>query len=178
MVGIFIMTTDIVIYSKKIPLTQEKLAIVSYWWYAFLVQFKWFAWKSTNNEYYVRMNGPTINGKRSTIYMHNFVSHIKRPDHKNRNGLDNTESNLRPSTPSQNGANRRVKNNGHSKYLGVSWNNNNKKWVVAIRKDGKGHCLGSFINENEAGKAYDKKAIEFHGEYANLNFPINFTQVY
>jgi TPR repeat protein len=63
-----------------------------------------------------------------------------------------------------------------STYRGVSWNKRVNKWVANIRSDGKKRHLGSFEDEEEAAKAYDKAARAHHGEKAQrfrmqLNFP-------
>lgn len=39
-----------------------------------------------------------------------------------------------------------------SKFVGVSWNRKNQKWVVQICIDGKQIYLGSFIEEDEVGQ--------------------------
>lgn len=43
-----------------------------------------------------------------------------------------------------------------SKYIGVSWNKNSNKWNCKGRIRGKQHYIGSFIDEEEAGLAYQK----------------------
>jgi hypothetical protein len=58
-----------------------------------------------------------------------------------------------------------------SKYRGVSWYKRDSKWKAQIECDGKNHHLGSFEDEKEAAKAYDRAARTHHGETAQLNLP-------
>lgn len=78
-------------------------------------------------------------------------------------------SNCRWVTPQQNAMNRRGNKNTTSRYKGVYLQKKSGKWLSAIKKDGKKFFIGSFIFENEAALAYNKKAVELFGEYANLN---------
>lgn len=57
-----------------------------------------------------------------------------------------------------------------SRYKGVDWAKDMKRWRVRILVNGKRIYLGSFDDEIEAAKAYDIAAKEYHGEYASLNF--------
>jgi len=83
---------------------------------------------------------------------------------------DNHIENLRPTT---NGANvqKSTKVNGNSKYRGVRWRPNNKKWVARARLNYKLYHLGYFTNEVEAALAYDEFIISHRDEHSFLNFP-------
>ena len=54
-----------------------------------------------------------------------------------------------------------------SKYVGVSWHKQGKKWNSAIRIDGKSKNLGLYHDEKEAARIYDEQA-------ALLGKPVNF----
>ncbi len=153
---------------KEIQLTQGKVAIVDDADFEFLNQWKWCAWcanKSTNVFYAKRTN--------KGILMHRVIMAITNPeiliDHKDLNGLNNQRNNLRTCTRGQNSMNRSSKKNSTSKYLGVSFDKRTKKWVVQIDHNSKHYFAGRFAIETEAALAYNKKAIELHGEFANLN---------
>lgn len=91
-------------------------------------------------------------------------------DHEDRNTRDSRIENLRVATNSQNNQNMTPKG-GTSKYVGVYWNPNRKKWYAQIKINGKPQHVGVFTVEKQAAKARDKKAIELHGAFAVLNFP-------
>jgi hypothetical protein len=58
-----------------------------------------------------------------------------------------------------------------SQYVGVNFHKRHQKWCANICYDKKLRYLGSFSSEEDAARAYDKKALELFGENANLNFP-------
>ncbi|HQI28525.1 MAG TPA: AP2/ERF family transcription factor, partial [Sedimentisphaerales bacterium] len=89
-------------------------------------------------------------------------------DHKNRYGLDNRRINLRNATPGQNNFNR-AHNVGVSGFRGV--HPYGDRWLAQIGHQYKALRLGVFDDPAEAARAYDRKAIELHGEFACLNFP-------
>ena len=53
-----------------------------------------------------------------------------------------------------------------SKYVGVCWEERNKKWKAQIRIDGKMKYLGYYHDEKEAARMYDEQA-------ALLGKPVN-----
>jgi AP2 domain len=112
-----------------------------------------------------------VDGRGATQYLHNFLAGLyglpKSPDHVNRNGLDNRRENLRPATPSQQGANRDRYSNNTSGYKGVRQERG--KWRARICLRGKLDHLGYFEVKEDAARAYNKAALEYFGEFAVLN---------
>ena len=152
--------------TKTIPLTQGHVAIVDADDYDDLSQYKWHVNKNSNTFYAQRKQ----NGK--TIKMHRQI--LNAPDgllcdHKNHNGLDNRRSNLRLCTHAQNQQNRRPLTGCSSKYKGVCWNRDKKKWQADITVKGWHIFIGYFDYEADAAIAYDDRAIEYFGEFAWLN---------
>ena len=92
-------------------------------------------------------------------------------DHIDHNTANDQRYNLRPCTASQNRCNAAKKANSSSKYKGVAWNKRFKKWQVYICVFKKQTYLGSYSNEEEAARVYDRAAKELHEEFACLNFP-------
>lgn len=154
---------------KTIPLTKGQVALVDDSDYNFLSQWKWYASKNGNTYYAQRRK--TVNGKKLTIKMHRVIMNVSigvETDHIDRNGLNNQRYNLRTCTRSQNNANRvmKVSNTG---YIGVGWNNKNKKFYAGLEYQGKRVYLGSFVLAEDAAKAYNEAVLARRGEFARLN---------
>lgn len=90
-------------------------------------------------------------------------------DHEDRDPANCRIENLRDATFSQNSVNRKKIANCSSKYIGVFRNKKNNAWDVAGRINGKRTHIGSFKTENEAALAYNKFAVMYYKEFANLN---------
>ena len=153
---------------RYIPLTKGKVAIVDAADYEWLSRYKWQA-LDFGGRIYASRAAPG----RGRISMHRAI--MKPPkgmvvDHINGNGLDNRRCNLRICTFAQNCANRRPQRNRASPYKGVAPGRNGKA-TAQIGYRGEIMWLGTFDDEIEAAKAYDRKAYELHGEFAYLNFP-------
>ena len=111
--------------------------------------------------------------KSKTIKMHRAI--LNAPpgmfcDHKNHNPLDNRRCNLRTCTPLQNACNQLPRPGGTSRYKGVFWQKQRRKWVARIKHRGRTFHLGYCNYEADAAIAYDDKAIELFGEVACFNF--------
>jgi hypothetical protein len=90
-------------------------------------------------------------------------------DHIDRDKSNNKIENLREVTGQQNNFNSKSRK-GSSQFKGVNVRKCGK-WAARIRKDGKQFNIGEYATEEMAAKAYDKKAREFFGVFAYLNFP-------
>jgi len=150
----------------QIPLSQGKVAVVDAGDYENLCGYNWFARRSGNTFYAHRSQDGTI------IAMHREI--LKPPaglmcDHKDHNGLNNTRNNLRLCTAAQNQYNQRPQTGGTSKYKGVYWDENRRKWRAEIGYGGRLIHIGRFDYETDAAIAYDDRAIELFGEFAFLN---------
>ena len=58
-----------------------------------------------------------------------------------------------------------------SNYKGVWRHKREEKWYSRITHNKILINLGSYANEKDAARAYDKKVIELFGEHAYLNLP-------
>jgi hypothetical protein len=157
---------------EQIKLTQGQFALVDDEDFDYLNQWKWHVLKCKYSYYVIRSE--QRNNKVTYILMHRIITNAikeKEVDHIDLNGLNNQKINLRVCSRQENRWNRRPY--GKYKYTGVhsTTNKYGSKYIVAsIRKNGKSIYLGIFKTEEEAARAYDKKAKEFYGEFANLNF--------
>ena len=90
-------------------------------------------------------------------------------DHINLDKMDNRRENLRIVTHAENSRNKRKrKDKKLSNYKGVAFRNG--KYIAHIKgEDGKFHTKYGLESEKEAAIEYNKMAIKYHGEFANLN---------
>ncbi len=108
--------------------------------------------------------------KSSSVALHQIVFGANpklQIDHKNRNGLDCRRKNLRQATRAQNCANRVWPKGTRCPYRGVA--PSGSKWIGKIQRERKQIYLGIFETAEQAAVAYNKAAVEIHGEFAVLN---------
>lgn len=87
-------------------------------------------------------------------------------DHVDQNRANNTWSNLRSCTHSQNLANRGVQKNSKSGFKGVYLCKRRNRWLAQLTVRGKQMKLGSFQTPEDASAAYQKAATKYFGEFA------------
>jgi hypothetical protein len=169
---------------KLIELTKGYWTIVDDEDYGWLSEFKWCVTISKTSIYAVRgvrkqeHENRGIQWSISVLYMHceimngstGYANGIE-VDHINVNGLDNRRRNLRQGDHDKNTYNRKKSSNSdiHSKYKGVYKSETDGRWCARTTHEKKTKFLGTFYFEEDAATAYDRRAKEVFGEYANTN---------
>jgi hypothetical protein len=159
---------------RRIYLGEDEWTILDQQDYYRLGNLKWGVCGHDEHIYGGRFIKTTKSAGIKLIYLHREIMNAPANllvDHINSDTLDNRRANLRLATHSQNSCNRPKKSNTSSRFIGVSFLKQRKRWRAAIRHHGKRIWLGYFDSEIEAGKAYDEAARKYHGEFARLNFP-------
>lgn len=112
-------------------------------------------------------------GKMFRLYIHRVIMNAKIGsliDHIDGNPLNNQKNNLRFVTRKENAQNRKRGVNNKSGFIGVSWDNYNKKWKAQAMHNGKQKFLGNFDNAEEAAICRDQFVKKSYS-YSTLNFP-------
>jgi len=132
-----------------------------HWFDRLTVMGMWMLWnnKKTGLQY------AWLQGTVPKVFMHQVVFGNKWPDHKDGNGLNNQESNLRPATRSQQAANRKLRRTSTSGEPGVSWHGGNRKWLVYVKQHGKRVFSKYFSDKGEAIRVAREQRVLFHGEF-------------
>lgn len=90
-------------------------------------------------------------------------------DHIDFDKLNNRVENLRIISARDNSIRSALKKpNKTSKYLGVHYCKQKKKYVARIIKDRKKFYIGSFINEEDAKTAYQEMELKIYGKITQL----------
>lgn len=109
---------------------------------------------------------------KNKIMLHRYLMDApenKIVDHINNNPLDNRLFNLRLATIAENNYNSSKNTSTSCKYKGVSRRTGYGNYIVSIQKNEVSYYLGLYYNEDIAGLAYNIKAQELFGKFANLN---------
>ena len=168
---------------KEIPLTQGKVALVDDEDYNFLMRWKWYAAKSWGDKFRAERNLSAAESRNlgkghGVARMHAQILSTaagQMVDHINGDSLDNRRGNLRLTCKAGNGMNRGIPATNTSGFKGVcfyKWAKRTKPWYAQIGYLGKFKRIGYYSTPEEAARAYDAAALEYHGEFACLNFPL------
>jgi hypothetical protein len=136
-------------------------------------KYKW-SLHTQHGNFYARTT-MMVNGVQKWILAHRLLMDgaPENIDHKNRNGLDNRRENLRLCNQSQNIANSKVSKRSKTGFKGVTpinWGTG-MRYRAQITHNGKMISLGCFKNVKDAAKAYNDRALNIFGDFANLNNP-------
>lgn len=158
--------------TKEIILSSGEVVLVDDEDYPLLSRHKW---QLSHADGYAVTTIQTRTGKNHTFFLHRFVmGGFWMCDHINRNKLDCRKENLRRATAQENSANMakwksRKGKPLSSKYKGVHKYTNNGKYRAVVCFNKKVIQLGTYDNEEDAARAYNKKAKELFGDFAWLN---------
>ncbi len=161
--------------AKMIDLGKGLNAIVDDEDFDAVSQFKWYPIRMKRRVYairYLEFDRKTGNSKMISMHRQLVEAVGLDVDHIDGDGLNNSRSNLRAATRAQNLWNQ-PKSRGKSRFKGVHWHAQNKKWRARIMKLGKQIDLGCFASEEDAAKAYDRAARSLFGDFARPNFTEN-----
>lgn len=156
---------------KRIKLTQGKFARVDDDLFDELNQFNWYAMRDCKTFYAIRAI-PAATGQRK-LKMHNEVFRLKgkivpeRVDHRDRDGLNNRWSNLRPATHAQQMQNRGRQARNTGGYTGVT--RDGEKWKAFSGIGSKDKNLGRYTDPFSAAWVRDEFVREHHGEFGVTN---------
>lgn len=157
---------------KWVPLTKGARVLVSTEDYDRVVRYKWCL---HSKGYAVRRTSGATRADRKLVFLHRWLMGDPvgaQVDHENGCKWDCRRSNLRIATPAQNRQNMGLSRTNTSGYKGVSWDARRKHWNVEIMASRRRVRFGGFNDPIIAARAYDRKAIELHGEFARTNFPV------
>ncbi|MGA2092655.1 MAG: AP2 domain-containing protein [Sedimentisphaerales bacterium] len=159
---------------RRIYLGHGKYTILDSRDYYRLRHYRWFAVAQGGN-FYAHRFAIIKNTTSKQVSMHREIKNAPKNrivDHHNIVTLDNRRANLRLATRSQNSCNRKkIKTKCSSRFVGVTIDKRNGRWIAHITYGGKTRHLGSFDSEIDAAKAYDKAARKYFRRFVRLNFP-------
>ena len=88
-------------------------------------------------------------------------------DHIDLNKQNNCINNLRWCSKSENQMNTSKRQSCSSIFKGIYFNKAKQKWRAEIKINGQKIHIGYFVDETDAARAYNDKAIELFGAFAN-----------
>lgn len=99
------------------------------------------------------------------LYVHGRFP-IGHTDHIDGNGSNNSISNLRETSPSENNCNKITPSRNTSGARGVSWNKRKSKWHAYVKKEGKTTHLGYFESFEQAKEVAANARVNLHGSFS------------
>lgn len=126
---------------------------------------------SVNSKLGYAYSSPKPNGKRELLHRYLLGFPDAEIDHINGNPRDNRRKNLRICSHSENLKNTKMHYDNRSGFKGVYFSKDRNKYRARITVDGKSIYLGQYDTAEEGGRAYDRAAVFYFGEFARLNFP-------
>ena len=157
---------------KTFPVSRGFTAIVDDEDFDIVSGYRWSSWTNKAGNIYVFRTVQNPDGSRRSLYLHRFL--MGEPDgllidHKDRNGLNNTRTNLRIATAKQNIANSKPQGILNLKGVSRTTRHKTKQFVAQGSIGGKTKNLGYYATKEEAAKAYRIAAEREFGEFARAS---------
>lgn len=150
-------------------------------WCEFDDGFRWIGGIANCNWYAQRIRGIWYASARvgeRTLRLHRALACAVRGifvDHKDGDGLNNRQGNLRLATNALNQRNAKRRIDNTTGFKGVSFNSRSRRYVARLRLNGELRYLGTFLTAEAAALEYDRAAALHFGEYARLNAQLSTT---
>jgi hypothetical protein len=113
----------------------------------------------------IKVNGKHYKAHR-LIFLYHYGYLPKYLDHIDGNSLNNCIKNLRPATISENSCNTKKRTDNKSGIKGVSWNKQNKKWIVQLQVKNKNRYFGLYHDIEIAKFIAETMRYKYHGAFA------------
>ncbi len=155
--------------TRKAPHLPRRYALIDIEDFERVTRSKWYA---TPAGYVRATSGKFLAAHHMTL--HRYVCRVEREerlDHESGDTLDNRKQNLRVATAAENARNTRRQTfpGKTSRFKGVCWSARAERWLAKITANGERTYLGQFSSEEDAALAYDKAAVQLHGDFARTN---------
>jgi hypothetical protein len=155
---------------KTITISRGYTVVVDDVDFEWLNQWRWTV-RAARQTFYARRK-QREDGRQIDVRMHRLIMGVTDPaiqvDHEDGNGLNNQRSNLRIATHGQNQQNRGVQSNNQLGVKGVYVVRKTGRYAARIGVDGRYIGLGSYLTVEEAARAYEEAALQYHGEFAHV----------
>ncbi len=136
-------------------------------------------WQATLSRSTTYMGRQTRNRaeRRTREQLHRFILGLRpgdglEVDHVNGNGLDNRRENLRCVSRAQQMENRKKCPGKTSRYRGVSWRKDKRKWEACVNQGDHKHYLGCFASEEEAARVAAKARAQMFTHVNEARHPV------
>lgn len=159
-----------------LELTKGKIALIDDEDAGLVAGYTWYArgFAKRHGLFYAVANVPGTGHFSKKVSLHRLLLGAVTGDivdHVNGNGLDNRRENLRLVGYGENNQNS-TRNSGSSRFKGVFWNTQKRKWAAKATVNGIQLNLGTFSEESVAGAAYDQLVLEWYGPKGMTNAKI------
>jgi hypothetical protein len=154
---------------RAIALTKGKITLVDLDDYEKYGSFRYYALGNKESHIYAARKLPRVNGIQGRVFLHREIMNAPSDmevDHINGDTLDNRKRNLRICTARQNRCNRGPSIGNSSGYPGVSWDQQQRRWIAALSISGKRVFQYKTTRKRDAIRARKAAEKKYFGEYA------------